>query len=162
MSKIDKFCKTIILIYIILIIINILLLIKNSLFITKTEPVLVQDYEIYSELMQCIDGYVNNILAENYMSVNLTNSIDNYKTANQITELKESLIYLQDAEMILKKVYIIADEVYKCYFLSEYSDVEDKYGEVSEDKMNNIVIKLESDTSTYTVIDLQIRGDYEK
>ena len=156
MKYIDK-KKFFILIIILLLIINLFMLVSPAIIIKTQEDNKVLNVNIYNEVLQCTEKYINSILNEDKNSVNSKNVITNMKNDNQIEDLKSKLNYLNEQDVIIKEIYEFDKNVYKCYFLKNIKNETFKiYEDTKKSDMNYIVIRLYPEREEFKIIDIKV------
>ena len=141
--------KTKYLIIIFLLIVYLLLLIYPSIIFNNKESAdnKIVDIDIYNELAQCANSYISSILAKDYKQTNNINTLFNKKDISKLDILNNELSYLNLEKLIIKEIYELDKNVYKCYFLKEVGNnvYSNMFENISKDNMNSITIRLYED-----------------
>ena len=151
--------KKLTLVIILLLIIYLISLLMPSIVLNNKEDAqrLINSDNMYNDLLQCIEIYIEDIFNNKYFNVNQKNTISNYKSNSEIDSLKIRMSYLKNEPIVIKKIYQLDNNVYKCYFLKESNSdiILNKYSEISNTDMNYITIRLYKDLEQFKIIDIK-------
>lgn len=110
---------------------------------------------IINELAECTSIYLGTIKNNQYVKANNINVFLNRKANHEYDNIKEKLEKTSDYKVILKEIYKLSDETYRCYFLiKDKKDDNISYlNKMNKDEMDGvIVLKLNTKDSTFNVL----------
>lgn len=112
------------------------------------------DEKILNELADCTTIYMNKIINKQYFKANNLNMLLNRKTDVEFDNIYDKIKTYKNYKIIIKEIYKLRDETYRCYFIIQDRDNPDinYLSKLDKSTMNCIVINLDTNNFKFKVL----------
>ena len=115
---------------------------------------LIVNEKTYNELNQCLENYISTAIYKNKFKLKSMLYYSLSKNDRDINELSNKLQNFKGNDVLIKDIYMIKENIYKCYFFKEkvnniYMAMTEK---ANKEDMYSVIIELNPSNETFIVL----------